>query len=221
MRLNLSVSGLDEIIDDLKAVRKRIERPEVFVRLVARRLRACFAENFNAEGRPERWSPLAPSTLADKQRLFDSGQIRGRRRGVRVRRGRGGEERGALPGILIRTGALKDSVARSHSRGNIERIRNGGRELEVGTSVPYAAVHDQGGQSAYTIMPKNGKFLAWFGIDRKTGQPGWIFTRGPVRHQPLKRRSFLVVTEDTWDLISQDALDFMTPGANVGATAGN
>jgi len=185
---------------------------------IARRLRACFAENFNAEGRPEHWSPLAPSTLADKQRMFESGMIRGRRRGIRVRLGLGGQQRGSMPGILIRSGELKDSVARAHTKGNIERIRDGGKELEVGTSL-IQGIHDQGGQSAYTITPRHGKVLAWFGIDRKTGQPAMIFTRGPVRHPPLKRRSFLVVTEDTWELIQNDVLQYLSGDRMIEAEA--
>lgn len=215
----VTVDGLEEYRRDLGALRERLERPVAFAKLTARRLRACFAENFNAEGRPEKWTPLAPSTLADKQRLFDAGLIRGRRRGIRVRLGPGGEQRGGLPGILMRSGLLKDSVARLHSRGNIERIRDDGKTVEAGTSIPYGVYHDQGGDKAYTIMPKAGKILAFYGIDRRTGQPGMIFTRGPVRHPPLPRRSFLVITDDTWDTISQDARDFL--GLSEPAAAGS
>jgi phage gpG-like protein len=201
MRLTPEFDGLEEFVRQIAAVRQRMRDLRRFLRQVAIYLRAGFAENFNAEGRPEHWAPLSPSTIADKQRLFEAGAIRGRRRGIRVRLGPGGEQRGSLPGILMRSGALKDSVARSHTRGNIERIRDDGSTLEVGSSLAYADVHDQGGQGSYTVSPGRKGFLAWFGIDRKTGQPAWIFSRRPVRHPPMPRRSFLVITEDVWQQI--------------------
>jgi phage gpG-like protein len=190
-----------------------------FLKQVAIYLRTGFAENFNAEGRPEHWAPLSPSTIAAKQQLYEAGAIRGRRRGIRVRLGPGGEQRGSLPGILMGTGALKDSVARSHTRGNIERIGGDGNLLEVGTSLPYADVHDQGGQGSYTVNPGRKGFLCWFGIDRKTGQPGWIFTRRPVRHPPMPRRSFLVITDDVWQQIQAAANALM--GLDSGDTTDN
>jgi len=201
----LEFDGVQEFLDAIAGIRQRMLNLRKFLRQVAIYLRAGFAENFNAEGRPEHWAPLSPSTIAEKRRLFEAGLIRGRRRGIRVRLGPSGEQRGELPGILIRTGALKDSVARSHTRGNIERISGDGTLLEVGTSLPYADVHDRGGQSSYTISPSQKGFLAWFGIDRKTGQPGWIFTRRPVNHPPMPRRSFLVITEDVWQQIQHAA----------------
>ncbi len=212
MRLSIRISGLDEYIRDIGELRLRLRNLRPLAKLIAKRLRACFAENFNSEGRPEPWAPLAESTLAEKQALFEAGLIRGRRRGVRVRLGPGGEQRGSLPGILMRSGALKDSVARAHTKGNIERIRDEGKEIEVGTSLPYAAVHEFGGESEYTIRPRAGKCLRFFGIDRRTGQPGWIFTRGPVRHPPLRRRSFLTITEETWGLIQSDAMEYLSLG---------
>jgi len=212
MRVSVIISGLEEFRQDLVSLRDRMRNLRPLAKKIACRLRACFAENFNAEGRPEKWAPLAPATIAEKQGLFEAGLIRGRRRGVRVRLGPGGEQRGSMPGILMRTGALKDSVARAHTRGNIERIRDEGREIEVGTSVPYAAVHEFGGQGPYTIVPRQGKCLAFIGIDRRTGQPAMMFTRGPVRHPPMKRRSFLVITEDTWDLIQEDAVEYLVLG---------
>lgn len=221
MRFQILVDGLAEFAREVDDLRERMRNMKPLALRVAKRLRACFAENFNAEGRPDKWAPLAASTLAAKQALYESGLIRGRRRGVRVRLGRNGEQRGAVPGVLIRSGALKDSVARSHSKGNIERIRDDGKTLEVGTSVPYADVHDQGGQGPYTIMPRSGKVLSFFGIDRKTGQPTFIFTRGPVRHPAMKRRSFLVITEDTWDLITNDAAEYVGLGASSGGSADN
>ena len=216
MRIVVIASGIREFRALLEAARTRAADLKPLARQIAIRLRACFAENFNAEGRPQRWAALAASTIAQKQMLWEAGLIRGRRRGIRVRPGQMGE----LPGILIRTGALKDSVARAHTRGNIERIRDGGKELEVGTSIPYAAYHEFGGDGWYTIWPRRGKFLAFIGVDRRTGAPRMIFTPGPVRHPPLKRRSFLVITDDTWELIQSDALDYLMSASPTGPTAG-
>ena len=222
MHIDIEIEGLAEFRAQVESLRDRARDMTKLAKTICRRLRACFAENFNAEGRPEHWSPLAASTIAAKQGLFEAGAIRGRRRGIRVRLGPAGEQRGGMPGILIRSGELKDSVARAHTKGNIERIRDGGKEIEVGTSVPYANVHDQGGSGSYTITPRGGKVLAFVGIDRRTGQPTTIFTRGPVRHPPMRRRSFLVITEDTWDLIQSDALNYLDlDGEAVGSSADN
>lgn len=207
MRYQFEATGLKEFIEELKAFRERLERPMSLARKTAILLRRCFAQNFNMEGRPEKWQSLAPSTLADKQRLFDAGMIRGRRMGVLVRRGPNGEDRGHLPGILMRTGALKESVAHAHSKGNIERFLDDGKALEVGTQ--FGAVHNEGGKGAYAINPVKGKVLCWYGIDRKTGQPGWIFARSVQHHPPMPRRPFLVVTEDAWEQIRAAAGDYM------------
>jgi phage gpG-like protein len=182
-------------------------------RKIAIALRRGFGRNFNAGGRPEPWQPLADSTLADKQRLFEMGAIRGRRQGIRVRLGPQGEQRGSLPGILMRSGLLKDSVVRAHTRGNIERFLNDGQEIVVGSSLAYADVHNKGGKGEYPIMPRNGKMLRFFGIQRSgpnAGQPGWIFARGVKNHPPMPRRPFLVIVNDTWEEIGELATDYLS-----------
>lgn len=216
MRGWVEATGLKEFIDDVEKFRERLEKPMQLARKTAILLRHCFAQNFNMEGRPEKWQALAPSTLADKQRLFDAGMIRGRRLGVLVRRGPDGEERGHLPGILMRTGALKESLAHAHSRGNIERFLNDGKELEVGSQ--FGKVHNEGGTKSYAINPVKAKVLCWYGIDRRTGQPGWIFARSVRHHPPIPKREFLVVTEETWQQIREAANDYMMGGIDGSAS---
>jgi phage gpG-like protein len=193
--------GLSEFRDELRKVRDALSDLQPFLTRVAIALRRGFAEMFNSEGRAggDPWQPLAPSTIAAKQRLFEMGAIRGRVHGVRARLRAGEVQAGSLPGILIRTGALKDSVARRGVRGNIHRVAADGKSIQVGSSLPYAAVHEYGGAAAYTIAPVNKPFLAWFGIKRD-GTPGWVYA-SQVRHPPLPRRSYLVVTPEAWDEI--------------------
>jgi len=197
----LDMEGLGEFRQMLERISRRVSDLRPYLNRVAIEVRKGFAEMFNTGGAAggESWKPLAPSTIAAKQQMFEAGEIRGRIRGVRARLRADQLQAGEMPGILIRTGALKDSVVRRGFRGNIHRIGGDGRSVELGTSVPYAAVHEYGGAGPYTIAPVNKPFLAWFGI-RGDGKPGWVYAR-MVRHPALARRSFLVVTEDAWNEI--------------------
>jgi len=198
----LDMDGLGEFRETLNRIRARVSDLRPYLNRVAIEVRKGFAEMFNTEGAAggERWKPLAPSTIAAKQQMFEAGEIRGRIRGIRARLRASQLQAGEMPGILIRTGALKDSVVRRGFRGNIHRIGGDGRSVELGTSVPYAAVHEYGGTHEYPIAPVNKPVLAWFGI-QKGGKPGWCYARMVPRHPPLARRSFLVVTEDAWNEI--------------------
>lgn len=70
-----------------------------------------------ATGRGGRWAPVTRSTEAQK-------------------RGRGS--------ILVRTGRLRESLTRSGHADHVYRVSRD--ELELGTSVPYAGRHQQGGK---------------------------------------------------------------------------
>ena len=212
VEFGFSISGLDAQLAYIRDMRERARNMQKLARRIATLLRACFAQNFNSAGRPDPWEPLTPSTIADKNRRFDNGEIRGRRAGIRVRLGPDGQPRGETPGILIRSGALKDSIARAHSKGNVEKFRDDGRTIIVGTNIPCAAVNEFGGLGSYAIRPKNKLLLRWWGIDRKTGREGWIFARSVSNHPPMPRRSFLVVTEDTWDAINEETRLYLTGG---------
>lgn len=220
LEFDFNISGIDGQLAYIREIKERARSMQKLSRRIATLLRACFASNFNNEGRPDPWQPLEPSTIADKNRQFENGEIRGRRAGIRVRLGPDGAPRGQTPGILIRSGALKDSIARAHSKGNIEKFRDNGRQVIVGTNVPYAAVHEFGGMGSYSIMPKTKGVLRWWGIDRKTGKEGWIFARSVRNHPPMPKRSFLVVTDETWAAINDETRQYLM-GEDYGKDSGS
>lgn len=83
------IQGLSRLIGRVKRLAtdaRHVERP---MRAAGEVLRRSVEQNFRAQGRPQKWTPLASATLAR------------RRRG----KGRGG------PQILIDTGRLKNSMA--------------------------------------------------------------------------------------------------------------
>lgn len=83
------IQGLGRLLSRIRRLAtdaRHVERP---LRAAGEVLRRSVEQNFRAQGRPQRWTPLSPRTLAR------------RRRG----RGRGG------PQILIDSARLKNSVA--------------------------------------------------------------------------------------------------------------
>lgn len=111
---------------------------------IAVRARQGFAANFAAGGRPA-WAALAPSTLKQKMAMYLAGRILGRKvGGVLVnRRSAQPQAPGALF-TLIRSGDLRNSVARRGVKGNITRINPAEGRLELGTNIPYGAFHQEG-----------------------------------------------------------------------------
>jgi phage virion morphogenesis protein len=105
------IEGLSQLLDRLGTLAfdtRHVERP---LRAVGALLVTSIEKNFAEQGRPQKWTPLAPRTLA------------GRRRG----KGKGG------PRILIDTGRLKSSI-------NYKMVSaGGGPAVKVGTNVRYAA----------------------------------------------------------------------------------
>lgn len=175
MRIRFRMDAVESAIQFLAGYRQRIGNPKDLMNGIAILMRRSFAENFNVGGRPA-WAPLSPRTIAEKERLFEAGVIRGRRRGVRVRVPRGQVNAGALPGILIRYGRMKDAVARRGVQGNVHRVSADGRTLEIGVGEIF--------------VPERG---------RKVGYPS-VHQRGdPSRRIPA--RPFLVIQDEDMEAI--------------------
>jgi len=89
---------------------------------------------------------------------------------------------GPRPGKLgVKTGQLRSSI-----RFNLTEIFNS-FVVSVGTDVPYARIHEEGGMTApHIILPKKKKVLAW------PGPSGMIFAK-KVNHpgSNIKARPFL------------------------------
>ena len=78
--------------------------------------------------------------------------------------------------VLNDTGALRNAVSVASAKGSIQTTQ--GDEVTLGTNIPYAAIHNFGG----TIVPKNGKVLAFPGMGGAT-----IFAKKVV----IPKRSFI------------------------------
>jgi len=89
-----------------------------------------FGKNFQQEGRPRKWKPLSPNTIA------------GRRKGSRR--------------ILQDTGRLRMSSISKTGAGNIYKLRKD--SLKMGSSLQIAPYH-QYGTSPHTIKAKHAKAL--------------------------------------------------------------
>ena len=122
----------------LKGMKKATEPSEVNKLLlgpIADILRLDFDRQFNVAGDPNKWPPLAPSTIKQKAyagypRLSRSGQP------TKV-----GTQNGVFgpSNILIRTGALRISWTKKEGPDHIEVAQNG--ELTIGSDAPYAIFH--------------------------------------------------------------------------------
>ena len=176
-------------------LRRRLSDQTQVLTKVAIILRREFAENFLRQGRPSQWEALKPSTLAAKRMMLAEGDIRGRN--PRTTRATSGPS-AALPGILIRTGLLRESYTHRGSEGNIHQVSDG-RKLEVGSTVPYGRWHEEGTRGGKVIVPVKAKVLRWYGI-RKDGTEGWCFAKRVVM-KPLARRKVLYVSPEGMDKI--------------------
>jgi len=92
---------------------------------VAAALGPAIEARFDAEG--PGWKQLAPATVAERRWRIARGEI----------------SVGPAHPILEQTGALRRSLVRRNARGHVERIE--AREMEYGTSIEYAPVHQYGG----------------------------------------------------------------------------
>lgn len=186
MRIEIDTSSLDRTITSLDRIKDRLERPHDLMEAIAIVMRRSFAENFNAGGRPTPWAPLALRTLLEKMLLFGAGLIRGRNRGVRARLGPGQVQAGNLPGILIRTGRLKDAAARRGVQGNIHRLSSDGRRLEIGVGPIFVPTENPYGKGRTRGRARVSGRMINYGAFHQEGVPS--------RHLP--RRAFIVVQED-------------------------
>ncbi len=98
------------------------------LRQVATLLRASFAGNIDQGGNPP-FAPLKKRTLRQKQL------------------------HGYSASPLIRSRLLRNSLVQSNTTGNVNSVRAGASTLTIGTNVPYAAVHQEGGGNGIPARP--------------------------------------------------------------------
>lgn len=194
-----------EATEELKRLQDRLAHQRPFYTKVGNIFRAAMRRNFAAGGNPA-WTPLAPSTLAEKAASgFPDPNARTKTGRIAKRLMQNG---GFGPGnILIRTGRMRDAIAQRGAPGNVSDIKDDGAYFGINPDVvPYAAVHEYGGQGEYDILPKAGKRLAFMGADGYVVLP---VGRG-VRHPPLPQRRMTTMTDEDIVRIEQAAVDHIS-----------
>lgn len=142
------IEGLDALlkrIGEIALDTRRVERP---LAAIGALMLGSVEKNFQQQGRPEKWSPLSPRTLAARRGLKRDSSGR-----LRDRKGRyAGQNKGAR--ILIDTARLKNSM------GYRVHLALPDSSVEVGTNVIYAPRHHFGyeggegrGRSKTTARP--------------------------------------------------------------------
>lgn len=110
-----------------------IERPISAMKKVGEAMVSSIQENFEVEGRPDKWNPLSPMTIAMR---------------------RTGEDSSKKDKILQDTGRLKGSISYALTENN--------SGIKVGTNVWYGEIHQFGKKIKIPkrdIFPKNKKVL--------------------------------------------------------------
>lgn len=136
-------------IEELKTLQGKLQHLAPAWLNVTRIARQAFARNFSVAGIPP-WAPLAPSTVRQKLLLNLPGGLRTPKGRVPPRLLQNGtlSERT----ILIRTGTLRDSLARRGARGNVTTFDDNG--AFAGTAIPYAIFHELGVSTAKVHIPR-------------------------------------------------------------------
>ncbi|MCP4990886.1 MAG: hypothetical protein GY928_34045 [Colwellia sp.] len=121
-QITLHVEGQKSKDDYVKDVDDKVKRSHDMtpaMRKIGLYLMGSIRRNFKAEGRPQRWKPLANATIQDRLRKgFGSGPI------------------------LQRTGALMNSLTKPGAKGQIFSARK--RSLQLSSRIPYFPYHQRG-----------------------------------------------------------------------------
>lgn len=160
------IEGLDRLQRRINQLVSDISHPERPLKIAGVYLVGSVQRSMQAGGRPKPFAPLAKSTIA------------ARRKG----KGSGGAK------ILINNAHLINSISSQPGSSG------GGAGIAVGTNYgklakggSIAEVLHFGGRSAYTIVAKNKKGLAFM------GSGGQRIVRRRVTHPPLPARPFMVM----------------------------
>ena len=145
MLIDVKITGF--MADRVRAKRQedmitRLGRGMARAGIVARR---AFKENFIEQGRPDKWVPLAPSTMAQKTGMYNAGKLRGRKPNMRlvpITRPQPMAPGGLMS--LVRTGDLLRSVTNRGVKGNITRYNPTDGSMILGSNLEYAGYQNDG-----------------------------------------------------------------------------
>lgn len=143
------------VLDELALVRRALLDLRPVWRQAGTIMRRSFAANFREGGRPDKWAPLAPNTVAAKQHFgaalgFPYASAQGIRRVRRLRQISNGIYARSLSNILIAGGQLRDSYVQKNGD-HISRVSHQG--FEEGSDHWLAPIHEYG-TDPYEIRAK-------------------------------------------------------------------
>lgn len=156
-----------------------IKKPQPALKQIGELMVASIHKNFEEQGRPTKWAPLSPMTLA-MRRNKDKSSIK----------------------ILQDTGRLRNSIT-------YDATRSGGTAVAIGTNVKYGKIHQYGGKvniPAITIVPKKAKALR-FVINGKVVFAKSVYQKARVAVIP--QRKFLQFQEQDISDIREVLLEHM------------
>jgi phage gpG-like protein len=200
LTIQIDDEGLREQIDDIYY---RLHRPYPLLKEIARQIRRAAAKRF-ADGGDPAWKPLAESTkiqkmLAELPALTAKGNVPRRLK----QNGNFGAQN-----ILIRSGKGRDSWVRVGAPGHVEVMDEAAGTVEVGSNLPYMAMHQEGRDTPYIIQRRVAKALSFVGGDGRR-----VF-RQRVKHPGYPARP-VTLTEDEMETIAETANQFYIDGKTI------
>lgn len=136
LQLSISVDGVEVAHKRFTALVARVTNLAPAYEAIGDELRADFALNLTTGGgRYGPWAPLAPSTIAEKARKWPGAPI------------------------MVRTGALAQSLASRSAPGNVSQIS--AMSAMFGTSIPYASFQHFGVPSRH-LPARKLVGLSWY-----------------------------------------------------------
>lgn len=205
VRVEVIAEGLEQVSSTLTSMAERGLRLTPLMGRIGLALIASVHENFAAEGRPK-WKPLSAKTVASYQAAAvqkaqntkrwqnaKRAATKSKIESARVEKDVGGHK------ILVQSGDLRKSIM----IGEVTET-----SVEVGSSLPYARIHQLGGTiGAITIKPRDKKALA---IPTPNGT---IIRRSAnIPERKIPARPYLAIQLDDVVLISGLTMQYIRDG---------
>lgn len=208
MNIEIKADGLDQVNRALTSMAERGARMAPLMGQIGQALIASVHENFAAEGRPK-WKPLSAKTVESYQaaavqkaqstkrwKNAKSATTRSNIEASRVEQDVGGHK------ILVQKGDLRQSIM-------VGAVTD--ESVEIGSSLPYARIHQLGGTiGPVTIKPLNKQALAI-----PTANGTIIRRSATIPERTIPARPYLAIQEDDKTLIAGLTIRYIREGGLV------
>ncbi|GMA59730.1 phage virion morphogenesis protein [Alicyclobacillus fastidiosus] len=203
--IRIEANGLDTLVNRLEAMTERAVNMTPLMARFGVAMIASVHANFAAEGRPEKWAPLSASTVRSMEYQAVQ-QVRGTKRyqNAKTDATRSKYEQQAVDGlghkILVRSGDLRQSIM-------VGEVTND--SVEIGSSLPYARIHQLGGTiGPVTVRPRTKQALAFPTAD------GTVVVRSAdIPERKIPARPYLKIQDEDIKLFVGLTMDYIREGA--------